>query len=125
MSELTPYLCVRDSRSAIDWYQEVFDAVVSGQPFVMDDGRVGHVELTIDGAPFMMSDPFDEAGVAAPDPSRGSPLSLHLTVKDVDGLVAKAAEAGAQVDRIPEDTPNGRIAVLRDPFGHRWILNQL
>jgi PhnB protein len=50
MSELTPYICVSDSRAAIDWYGEVFSAAVQGKPYVMDDGRVGHIELRIGDA---------------------------------------------------------------------------
>jgi uncharacterized glyoxalase superfamily protein PhnB len=49
---------------------------------------------------------------------------LHLSVTDVDGLVDRARAAGADVDRGPEDNPVGRVAVVRDPSGHRWFLNQ-
>ena len=54
MSELTPYLAVRDARAAIDWYVENLGATVTFEPMVMDDGRVGHVELDVDGAGWMM-----------------------------------------------------------------------
>ena len=125
MSELTPYICVADARAAIEWYVDVLGAEVTYEPIVMDDGRVGHVELAIDGAGWMMSDPFDTAGVAAPDPSRGVPVSLHLGVTDVDALAAAVTAAGVTLDRGPEDSPPaGRVAVFRDPFGHRWFLTQ-
>ncbi len=86
MSELTPYLCVADARAAIAWYVDVLGAEVVYDPIEMPDGRIGHVELAVDGARWMMSDEFAEAGVAAPDPDRGSAVSLHLTVEDVDAL---------------------------------------
>lgn len=125
MSELTPYLCVADSRAAIQWYADVLGAEVTYDPIVMPDGRVGHCELTVDGARWMMSDEFPSAGVAAPDPDRGACVSLHLTVEDVDTLAARVVEAGTTLDRGPEDSPHaGRVAVFRDPFGHRWFLNQ-
>jgi uncharacterized glyoxalase superfamily protein PhnB len=58
-------------------------------------------------------------------PGAGSPVTLHLTVRDVDALIEAARAAGAVADRGPEDNPPiGRVAVLRDPFGHRWFLNQ-
>ena len=53
----------------------------------MPDGRVGHVELAVAGARWMMADEHPEIAVEAPDPGRGA-------------------------------------AVFRDPFGHRWFLNQ-
>jgi PhnB protein len=125
MSELTAYICVTDSRAAIDWYVDVLGAEVTYEPIEMPDGRIGHVELAIDGAGWMMSDEFAEAGVAAPDAARGSAVSLHLTVPDVDALAARVTASGVTLDRGPEDSPPaGRVAVFRDPFGHRWFLHQ-
>jgi uncharacterized glyoxalase superfamily protein PhnB len=125
MSELTPYICVADARAAIEWYVDVLGAEVVYAPIEMPDGRIGHVELAVDGARWMMADEFEEAGVAAPDITRGSPVSLHLTVNDVDALAARLTAAGTPMDREPEDSgPAGRAAVFRDPFGHRWFLNQ-
>jgi PhnB protein len=125
VSELTPYLCVADARAAIAWYVDVLGAEVVYDPIEMPDGRIGHVELAVDGARWMMSDEFAEAGVAAPDPDRGSAVSMHLTVADVDTLAEALGAAGVGFDRGPEDSPPaGRVAVFRDPFGHRWFLNQ-
>lgn len=125
MSDLTPYLCVADARAAIDWYVDVLGAEVTFEPIVMDDGRIGHVELAVDGAGWMMSDAFDSAGVAPPDASRGNAVSLHLTVDDVDAVCARITSSGSALDRGPEDSPPaGRVAVFHDPFGHRWFLNQ-
>lgn len=124
MSELTPYLCVPDARAAIEWYVDVLGAEVVYEPIEMPDGRIGHVELAVAGARWMMSDEFEEAGVAAPDPARGAAVSLHLVVADVDALAARVTAAGTPMDRGPEDSePAGRVAVFRDPFGHRWFLN--
>jgi PhnB protein len=125
MTELTPYLCVADARAAIAWYVETLGAEVVAAPIEMPDGRIGHVELAVDGARWMMADEFEEAGVAAPDPARGAAVSLHLAVADVDALAARVAAGGTAMDRGPEDSgPAGRVAVFRDPFGHRWFLNQ-
>ncbi len=124
MGELTPYLCVSDARAAVDWYTRVLGAEVSVDPIVMPDDRVGHVELSVAGGSFMMSDPHPEIGVESPDPHRGNAVTLHLQVEDVDALVARVTEAGITLDRGPESTEVGRVAVFRDPFHHRWFLNQ-
>ena len=50
MSQLTPYLCVEDARAAIDWYVDVLGAEVTSAPIEMPDGRIGHVELAVNGA---------------------------------------------------------------------------
>jgi PhnB protein len=125
MSELTPYLCVADARAAIEWYRQVLGAEVVYDPIEMEDGRIGHVELAVGGARWMMADEFEESGVAPPDTARGAAVSLHLVVGDVDTLAARVQGSGVVLDRGPEDSPPaGRVAAFRDPFGHRWFLNQ-
>ena len=124
MNELTPYLAVSDARAAIDWYGAALGAEVTHGPIVMPDGRIGHVELTVGDARWMMADEHPEIGVEAPAPGRGSAVTLHLTVQDCDGVAARAAEHGVAILRGPEDSPPvGRVAVFVDPFGHRWFLN--
>jgi PhnB protein len=123
MNNLTPYICVADSHAAIEWYRKVFQATVRGKPYVMDDGRVGHVELEIGGSLLMMADAFPEVDVEPPDPSRGSAVSLHLEVPDCDTVAEAAVHNGAKLDRGPESTSHGRSATFRDPFGHRWMIN--
>lgn len=124
MTELTPYLNVTDAHAAIRWYQDVLGAVVTYEPIIMPDGRVGHTELAIDGASFMLADAFPEVQAVGPPPD-GSPVTLHLSVADVDAVADAVVRAGTELDRGPEDDPNaGRVAVFRDPFGHRWFLNR-
>jgi PhnB protein len=124
-SELVPYLCVADARAAIEWYVDVLGADVVYDPIVMPDGRVGHVELAIDGARWMMADAHPEIDFEPPLTDRGAGVTLHVTVPDVDRLCAAVTAAGTALDRGPEDSPPaGRVAVFRDPFGHRWFLNQ-
>jgi uncharacterized glyoxalase superfamily protein PhnB len=121
-SALTPYLAVDDARAAIRWYEDVLDAGVEGEPIVMPDGRIGHVELAVVGSRLFLSDAHPEIGVVAPT-GQGTAVTLHLEVEGVDRLVAAVAEAGGRVERAAEDTPYGRMAVVIDPFGHRWMLN--
>ena len=111
MSELTPYLCVADARAAIEWYARVLDAEVTFDPIEMPDGRIGHVELEVDGARWMMSEEFPEIDVVAPDPGRGIAVSLHLTVADVDAVAARVVDAGVTLDRGPR--------TARPPAGSR------
>jgi uncharacterized glyoxalase superfamily protein PhnB len=125
MSELTPYLAVGDARAAIRWYIEVLGAEVTDEPIEMPDGRIGHVGMAIDGAAFMMADAYPELHCPAPEVGTGSPVTLHLTVADVDAVADAVRRAGTRLDRGPEDSPPaGRVAVFRDPFGHRWFLDQ-
>jgi uncharacterized glyoxalase superfamily protein PhnB len=121
MSHLTPYLAVRDARAALAWYAEALGARLVGDPYVMDDDRIGHAELEIGGARVYLSDAHPELGIVAPEPGRVT-VTLHLTVPDVDTAMAAAADAGATVERPARDEPYGRTGVLVDPFAHRWML---
>ena len=120
MSQLTPYLVVRDARAAISWYTDALGARVVGDPYVMDDDRIGHAELDVAGARLYVADEHPELGLAAPGESRS--VTLHLAVPDADAAVTRAEDAGGTVERRPADSPYGRTGVVVDPFGHRWML---
>ncbi len=119
---LTPYLAVADARAAIDWYRGVFGGVLAEAPYGMPDGRIGHAELRIAGARLYLADEFPEMRLRAP--TGDTSVTLHLAVANVDAVVATARAAGAEVEREPADYPYGRNGVVRDPFGHRWLLDQ-
>jgi predicted enzyme related to lactoylglutathione lyase len=120
---LTPYLIVADSRRAMDWYVEVFGARRRGAPMVMADGRIGHAELELGTGELYLADESPQSNVAAPRPGADATVSLVIEMPDVDVALRRAAEAGATVERAAADNPYGRNAVVRDPFGHRWIIS--
>ena len=120
MSQLVPYLVVRDARAALDWYADAFGAHTVGDPY-QDGDRVGHAELEVHGATVYLADAYPELGLTAPDDGRVA-VSLHLTVPDVDASVERARAVGATLERPVYDAPYGRTGVIVDPYGHRWML---
>jgi len=121
---LTPYIAVADARRAIDWYVDVFKGQRRGDPYVMPDGSIGHAEVGIGDSVLMLSEPSSEVPVRQPAPGAPHSHTLHVQVDDVDATARRAAGQGAEVEREPVDEPYGRVAVVIDPFGHRWLLNQ-
>jgi uncharacterized glyoxalase superfamily protein PhnB len=120
----TPYLTVHDGAAAIEWYVGAFGAVEAFR-VVGDDGLLGHAELAVGSARFMLSDEYPAMGVVSPRTTGGTTVAIHLDVDDVDTLYARAVEAGATPLREPADQPHGaRHGTLVDPFGHRWMLSQ-
>lgn len=117
-----PYLVIKDAARAIDFYKRVFGAaevVRLAEP----GGRIGHAELRVGRAAFMLADEHPELGIHGPDASGGSPVTIHLYVDDVDAAVQRAEAAGAAVLKPPKDEFYGdRAAKLKDPFGHIWML---
>lgn len=122
--QLTPYICVREAARAIDWYVQIFGATETTARFTDPDGLVGHASLEIDGTHLMLSDAHPDYGAVAPEPGNATAtFALNLYVADVDATVRAAAEAGAVVQREPEDQFYGsRLGVLVDPFGVRWMV---
>ncbi|MGY4653548.1 VOC family protein [Mycobacterium sp. URHB0021] len=116
-----PYLTVANAREAITWYVEAFGASVVGEPFEMDDGRIGHAELAIDAGVLYLADEYPEIGLRAPAPQATS-VSLMLHVRDTDETLERAREHGALVQREPYENYGARSAAIVDPFGHRWML---
>ncbi len=117
-----PYLTVANARDAIAWYVDAFGASVVGDPFEMDDGRIGHAELAIAGGVLYLADEYPEIGLKAPGPQATS-VSLMLHVPDTDATLERARERGAQVQSEPYENYGSRNATIVDPFGHRWMLS--
>jgi PhnB protein len=120
---VTPYLAVKDSAAAIDFYQRAFGAVeILRLPD--DQGRISHAEIRLGSLPVMISDEYPEIDVFGPQSLGGSAVMIILEVADVDALFARAVAAGAVVVRPLLDGFNGalRTAKVDDPFGHRWML---
>lgn len=121
---LSPYINVADAAAALDWYRDVLGALEVNR-FVGDDGRVGHAEVVIGGSTLMLADEYPEVGLQGPVPGGPTSVTLHLDVVDVDHTFRLAVDHGAEVEREPEDQFHGnRNAIVRDPFGHRWMLTQ-
>jgi uncharacterized glyoxalase superfamily protein PhnB len=123
LQTLTPYIAVSDARAAIRWYTTVLGGRSLGEPWVGDDGRVGHAEVAFGDSVLMLSDEHPELDVLGPTSRGGTTVTLHLAVDDVDAVVDRAVEGGARLERPPRDESYGRVAVLHDPWGYRWMLN--
>jgi PhnB protein len=119
---VTPYLCCKGAAAALDFYRNGFGASERLR-MTGPDGSVGHAEILLSGMPIMLSDEWPDGGVFAPTSVGGTPVTIHVYVRDVDSFVSKALEAGATLLRAIEDMPYGdRTGTIRDPFGHRWMV---
>ncbi len=119
---MNPYLIVKGAARAIDFYMKAFGA---REVFRLTnrEGQIGHAEIDVGAARIMLADEFLDFGALSPETVGGTPVSLHLYVADVDAVAARAADAGATVQQPPQDEFFGdRIALLTDPFGHKWHL---
>ena len=92
----TPYLIVKGAAKAIDFYKAAFKAK-ERMRMEAPGGRVGHAEIQIGDSRIMLADESPEVGARGPKTIGGSPVMLHLYVKDVDTVLEQAVAAGAKV----------------------------
>jgi uncharacterized glyoxalase superfamily protein PhnB len=122
MNTITPHLVVDGAADAIEFYKKAFGAQeVMRMPG--PDGKLGHAMLRIGDSMLMLADEYPQWESFGPLALKGSPVTLHLSVPDVDAAFARALEAGATVRMPLADMFWGdRYGIVQDPFGHRWSL---
>lgn len=120
MHTVTPHLCCGGAAKAIEFYQKAFNATeIMRVP--TPDGKLMHAAIKIGDSIVMLNDEFPEWGGLGPLSLKGTPVTIHLCVTDVDAFAKRAIEAGAKVILPVQDMFWGdRYGVLEDPFGHRW-----
>jgi PhnB protein len=122
MHRVTPHLIVAGAAKAIEFYKKAFGAVEEAR-LPAPDGRIMHAMVRIHGDAVMLVDEMPEWGALGPKSLKGSPVTLHLYVEDVDASVQRAVDAGAKVTMPVADMFWGdRYGKLEDPFGHQWSL---
>ncbi|QQS12306.1 MAG: VOC family protein [Rhodospirillales bacterium] len=120
---VAPHLVVKGGAEAIDFYKAAFGAEEIYRLVDPNDGRVGHAELRIGSSMIMLADEYPDFGALGPASIGGSPVKLHLSVPDVDAMVARAIAAGATLVRAVADEFHGnRMGTIADPFGHQWSI---
>lgn len=120
MHSLTPHLVCAGAANAIEFYKKAFNAVEQAR-LPGPDGKLMHAAVRIGDSTLMLVDENPQWGMLGPNALKGSPVTIHLYVKDVDATVAQAVSAGAKVTMPVADMFWGdRYGQLEDPFGHRW-----
>ena len=119
--QVTPYMSVKNSAAAIEFYKKAFGASELTR-IPMPDGRIGHAEIKIGDATIMMADEYPEIQFLSPESLGGSTVVIHVYVDDVDAFASRAVAAGANLVRPVADQPYGdRNCKIVDPFGHAWF----
>jgi PhnB protein len=116
---ITPYLICKNAASAIDFYKRAFGAQEVVR--IGHEDKVGHCELKIGDAGFMLADEFPAMDALSPQTIGGTGVSLYLYVEDVDSFTEKAIAEGLKVLKpVSNQFYGDRSGHFEDPFGHRW-----
>jgi len=120
MHSVTPHLVCAGAAEAIEFYKKAFNAIEMGR-MPGPQGKLIHAMIRIGDSALMLVDEFPDWGSFGPKSLKGSSVTIHLQVEDVDALVKQAVAAGAKVTMPVDDMFWGdRYGKLEDPFGHSW-----
>jgi PhnB protein len=122
MHTLTPHLCCEGAADAIEFYKRAFDAVELGR-LPGPNGKLMHAIVRIGDSMLMLVDDNPAFGMLGAKALKGSPVTIHMYVKDVDATVRQAEAAGAKITMPVADLFWGdRYGRIEDPFGHQWSI---
>lgn len=122
MHTVTPHLVCSDAAKAIEFYKQAFNAVemirVPGP-----GGKLIHASVRIGDSLVMLVDENPQWDCLSPLTLKGSPVTIHLQVDDVDAVFNQAVKAGATITMPVDDMFwSDRYGVVKDPFGHQWSI---
>jgi len=119
---IAPWLSVRNSAQAVDFYKSAFGAT---EVFRLEDpGGSVVARLSVDGAEFWLSDESPKHGNFSPQSLGGGSVRMILTVPDPDAVFLRALKAGAS-EVFPVGKEHGwRLGRVVDPFGHHWEIGR-
>jgi PhnB protein len=122
MTSIAPWLSVRNSARAVDFYKAAFGAT---EVFRLEgpDGSVV-ARLSVDGAEFWLSDESPEHGNFSPESLGGGTVRIILTVADPDAVFRQARSAGATEVHPVAEEHGWRVGRVVDPFGHHWEIGR-
>jgi uncharacterized glyoxalase superfamily protein PhnB len=124
MTELHPFLAVRDVDAAVDLYARAFGAELVGEVVRVPDGP-SVAELAIDGCVFGIATEAPQLDTPSPETAGATTVRLNLVVGDPDAVAARAVEAGCELRFPVADQPYGwRQGRVVDPFGHHWLIGR-
>jgi uncharacterized glyoxalase superfamily protein PhnB len=122
MHTVTPHLVCDGAADAIEFYQKAFGATeIMRLP--APNSRLMHGSVRIGDSVVMLVDENAQWKIHGPKTLKGTPVTIHLMVEDVDALFQRAVGAGAKVIMPIADMFWGdRYGVVEDPFGHHWSI---
>jgi uncharacterized glyoxalase superfamily protein PhnB len=122
MRSITPHLICAGAADAIEFYKKAFGAEEMMR-MPAPDGRLMHAAVRIGDSMVMLVDEMPEWGALGPKALKGSPVTIHLMVDNVDEVFARAVAAGATAKMPVADMFWGdRYGKVVDPFGHEWSI---
>jgi PhnB protein len=121
-NSIAPWLSVRKSAEAVEFYKAAFGAV---EVYRMDvPGGSVVARLSVDGAEFWVADESPEHFNFSPESIGGSSVRIIFTVADPDTVFERALKAGACQIYAVNEAYGWRVGRVADPYGHHWEIGR-
>lgn len=122
VSDIYPFLAVKDVDAAVTFYTRAFGASEPGERMRAPDGPQVAL-LLIAGHRLGVATESPELGTPSPETVGATTVRVSLDVDDPDRVAAQAVAAGAREVFPVADQPYGlRQGRVVDPFGHQWLI---
>ena len=118
---IAPWLSLRDSGRALDFYRAAFGAVETHRTET-PDGVIAR--LSVGGAEFWISPGGAEAQSSGAESVGGGTVRMILVVPDPEAAFARAIGVGATEVFPVGDAHGWRLGRLVDPFGLHWEIGR-
>ena len=117
---VTPHIVVKGAGAAMDFYKKAFGAEeIMRMP--APDGSLMHGELKLGNSRIMIAEENPQMGCQSPLTLGGSPVTIHMYVKDVNAFYNQAVKAGATpIMPVTDMFWGDRYGMVADPYGHKW-----
>jgi uncharacterized glyoxalase superfamily protein PhnB len=118
-------LIYKDNRAALKWLQHAFGFDVS-EVLVDSHDNIAHAEMSHREGVIMIGGEWAEWGRSPASVGGKNTQRVHVRIdKGIDEHCERARQAGAIIEREPEDQFYGeRTYMAVDPEGHHWTFSQ-
>ena len=99
---VSPYLCVDGGVKALEFYEKAFGGKVTAKN-VMDDGKLMHGAIDINGGLVMLSDDMRGGTGAWRAPKGMTSIVVHIETDNADPWWDRAVKAGCKLIVCPPD----------------------
>jgi len=120
-STIAPWLSVRKSKQAVEFYKSAFGAT---EAYRVEAGDGVVARLSVDGAEFWVGDESPEHLNFSPESLGGCSVRIIFTVADPDAVFSRAVAAGAKEVYPVGEEYGWRLGRVVDPYGHHWEIGR-
>ena len=121
-NSIAPWLSVRNSAKAVEFYKAAFGAIEAYR--IQDpDGNVV-ARLSVNRAEFWVADESSAHQNFSPESLGGSTVRIILTVADPDAVFDQAIKAGATQVYAVSEGHGWHVGRIADPYGHHWEIGR-